>query len=330
MLPRRVATDCWGVVWCTQRLQVSPIPTLDSGCKCASVSESEGTFQLALLEGLAARWPLARDANGPQSPAIREYARWHPTAIQYRLLIYGLEQHLMSPSRPPLADARGRHPLWLEFGVAGGGSANTTCDTLRLIDRPDARVVGFDTFWGLPTEWKHSGAPTVAGRFTQHGVPPPVRPCATLHKGLINSTLPIWTAQHHADTTTLLGVSIDVDLYSGTLDALTTLHAASLHAPKALLHFHDFVQPYGHGDSRLYHPSLKVDKPNHPFQQQLRRRARMLDRSHEDGKIDDATLWGEEARALYTFLRQTRGARWWLVPTFDPEFVIPVLFVVMA
>lgn len=98
-----------------------------------------------------------------------------------------------------------RSGTWAEFGVAGGNS-------LRRITRlrGDARVWAFDTFTGLPEEWKRKDdCVHLAGHFAQDKIPNV--PGAHIVSGLFQDTLPAWNPP---DPITLL--HIDCDLYSST------------------------------------------------------------------------------------------------------------------
>lgn len=304
---------CWGVMWCNATLAV---PNFTAGaCHCASVRAGEQGFHSQLLRAFGSRWPLERS-----HPAYRQLSNCDgkQRGNQYCMLEHGLHHLLPSQgeSQAPAAKAS-----WLEFGVATGYSANLTCSAMAASGRPDVRLHGFDTFTGLPTEWRHSPrkAPMPQGTFTQHGNVPRGVPCASFHRGLINETLPAWAASHAH--TNVLGVSIDVDLYSGALSALETLHAARLLRSGALVHFHDLVLPYGRGDSNVHNPEAFAAFPPHE-RALLRRRARTV--------VPESEQVSDEQRALYAFLAAASESTptWWLVPSFDPIFVIPALFVV--
>lgn len=101
--------------------------------------------------------------------------------------------------------------LILEFGVASGRTITHVAKQC-----PGRQVYGFDSFEGLPEDWR-SGY--LKGRFA--GELPPVPANVTLIKGWFNETLPDFLAGH-PDKVSLLHV--DCDLYSSTkciLDLLT-------------------------------------------------------------------------------------------------------------
>lgn len=106
---------------------------------------------------------------------------------------------------------------YFEFGVAGGKSMR------RIAERfpnPDARFFGFDSFEGLPEDWKDKPK----GTFSMAGKPPVIRDKrVSFVKGLFQDTLPGFiTSIDRMDTNPLL-VHYDADLYSATLFVLSTL-----------------------------------------------------------------------------------------------------------
>jgi predicted O-methyltransferase YrrM len=121
-----------------------------------------------------------------------------PTAPAFPSLVDTL-RHALS-----LAPADG---MALEFGVWSG-------TTLREIvaARPHGRVYGFDSFQGLPEDWR-PGFP--AGIFESNGVPEV--PGAELVVGLFADTLPRFLDEHPGDVTFL---HVDSDLYSSAKTVL--------------------------------------------------------------------------------------------------------------
>jgi Methyltransferase domain len=92
--------------------------------------------------------------------------------------------------------------LFLEFGVASGRTIR------HIASRTASRVYGFDSFEGLPEDWR-SGFER--GRFAQ--ALPAVPPNVSLIKGWFSDTLPEFTTKH-SDHVAFLHV--DCDLYSST------------------------------------------------------------------------------------------------------------------
>ncbi|HUQ58450.1 class I SAM-dependent methyltransferase [Lentzea sp.] len=94
----------------------------------------------------------------------------------------------------------------LEFGVYTGG-------TLKVIaNARDGEVYGFDSFEGLPEDWRN-GFP--AGTFTMDGLPDV--PGAELVPGWFDETLPKFLEEHQGPVTLL---HVDCDLYSSTKTVL--------------------------------------------------------------------------------------------------------------
>jgi predicted O-methyltransferase YrrM len=97
--------------------------------------------------------------------------------------------------------------LFLEFGVATGG-------TLKVIAElaPVGSVYGFDSFEGLPEDWRSA---YVAGTFAVDA--PPEVPGAELVVGWFDDTLPGFLADHPGPVGFL---HLDADLYSSTVTVL--------------------------------------------------------------------------------------------------------------
>jgi hypothetical protein len=135
------------------------------------------------------------------------------------------------PSLPrvasPLAHAltlASRSGLWLEFGVFRG----TTLRQLAAA-RGNARVVGFDSFRGLPSDWRE-GHP--AGEFAIDE--PPVVDGAEIAVGLFEDTLP-----RFAFDAPVTLVHVDCDLYASAACALE--HVQTHLAPGAVLVFDELL-----------------------------------------------------------------------------------------
>jgi hypothetical protein len=113
-------------------------------------------------------------------------------------------------------DAGAPRGLALEFGVGGGG-------TLRCIASSGAafsRVVGFDTFRGLPEDWLPEWP---RASFSRGGVPPEV-PGAELVVGPFSDTVRPFLEALPPDARIRL-VHVDCDLHSSTAAVLTALAA---------------------------------------------------------------------------------------------------------
>ena len=114
------------------------------------------------------------------------------------------------------ADAAGgsalENGLVLEFGVFYG-------KTLRMIvDRfPTTDAHGFDTFGGLPEDWRG----TKKGAYSTAGVLPDVTGNVSLHQGLFSDSLPKFLEKQQGRPVRF--VNVDCDLYSSTKDVLDAL-----------------------------------------------------------------------------------------------------------
>jgi len=106
-----------------------------------------------------------------------------------------------------------REGLWLEFGVYKGGSLRRLAEA-----RGDADVYGFDSFDGLPADWR-SGYPKGAFELPSDRIP--LIPGASIIKGLFADTLPgFLRALHLLDGPRVTFVHVDCDLYSSTKTVL--------------------------------------------------------------------------------------------------------------
>lgn len=104
---------------------------------------------------------------------------------------------------------------YLEFGVSKGDSIRWWSGALM---HPDTRLVGFDTFEGLPEDW----GVNAAGTYTADGRLPQLDdPRATFEVGLFQDTLPGWLRVNRLERRTV--VHLDADLYSSTLFVLSSL-----------------------------------------------------------------------------------------------------------
>ena len=121
-----------------------------------------------------------------------------------------------------------RSGTWVEFGVASGV-------TLRKLasSKGQAKVWGFDTFTGLPEDWRLTGAVHLKGHFAQDQIPKVDG--AHLVTGLFQDTLPSWNPP---DPITL--VHIDCDIYSGAKCALD--HVMPRLAPGAIISFDELLE----------------------------------------------------------------------------------------
>lgn len=135
---------------------------------------------------------------------------------------------------------------YLEFGVAGGDSLRWWATALRS---PEARLIGFDTFTGLPEAWRHAGP----GYFDQGAMPPAIDdPRVRFEVGLFDATLP--RALERLVPGPRLVVHLDADLYSSTAFVLRAL-TPRLRAGDLLL-FDEFAD--AQHEFRAYHEWIAV------------------------------------------------------------------------
>ena len=163
--------------------------------------------------------PLTASAHRTRRP--EKHGEWHSN----------LRGTSSAAGADAIAASLGNQKLaWLDFGVFQGWSVNTT--SLILQDKPQVEIHGFDTWQGLPENW--SGH-MVVGDFSTQGVIPPVREGVTLHKGFFNETLPLWLEAH--PDMPIYGISVDCDLYNGSMDVLTRLGRRL--QVGSIIHFHE-------------------------------------------------------------------------------------------
>jgi Methyltransferase domain len=138
-------------------------------------------------------------------------------------------------------------PLYLEFGVWEGFSLRWWVEHLTA---PGARFVGFDSFEGLPEQWR-PGYPT--GTFDVAGTPPPIDdPRVSFEVGFFEHTLPSFQLPEHSR----LLVNIDCTLYSSTAFVLRWLEP---HLRSGDLIFFDELPEYDHELRALLEHYERID-----------------------------------------------------------------------
>lgn len=111
--------------------------------------------------------------------------------------------------------------LILEFGVYSGNSLQT------IVNNTKCTVIGFDTFTGLPEDWRDGNGKLVGscskGRFTTNGIIPKINGenQPVFFKGVFADTLPLFLREY---TERISLIHIDCDLYQSTKDVLNLLH----------------------------------------------------------------------------------------------------------
>lgn len=122
----------------------------------------------------------------------------------------------------------GQAPLYLEFGVGGGRSMRWWSGNML---QPDATLVGFDSFEGLPEDWSPWYR---AGAFAVGGPPKIDDSRVSFQIGWFDETLPHFTAPDHDQ----LILNVDCDLYSSSATVLRW--AEPYLRPGTLIYFDEF------------------------------------------------------------------------------------------
>jgi hypothetical protein len=190
--------------------------------------------------GTVPRVPL--DARTPIRLALLRAGRWlRPRQLaNLRSVLSYLELGAGLDSRPhvvaddlalfdvALRRLDAKRPLYLEFGVYEGRSLRWWAEHL---DNPDARFVGFDSFEGLPEDWR----PGLGTGHFKTGSPPRIDDDrVSFVVGWFDQTLPTFEMPDHDQ----LVVNIDCDLYAS---ADTVLRWLEPHLrPGTLLYFDEF------------------------------------------------------------------------------------------
>jgi hypothetical protein len=139
--------------------------------------------------------------------------------------------------RPPVLDTdtalfaegalrvTGNRPLYLEFGVYEGRSMRWWAEHLP---QPEARLVGFDSFEGLPEDWRPG---LDRGHFATGGAPHIADERVSFITGWFDDTLPSFVIPDHDQ----LVINVDCDLYAS---ADTVLRWVEPHlVPGTLVYF---------------------------------------------------------------------------------------------
>ena len=135
----------------------------------------------------------------------------------------GTRRELLKKSIEAVTVADG---LYCEFVVATGGTINYIASLI-----PQKPIHGFDSFEGLPENWRE-GMPK--GTFARMDLPR-VRPNVVLHKGWFDQVLPGWKGRFSGP---LAFVHMDADLYSSTKTVLEGL--ADRMVPGTIIQFDEF------------------------------------------------------------------------------------------
>lgn len=120
--------------------------------------------------------------------------------------------------------------LLLEFGVFHG-------KTIRMIASrfSNHTVHGFDTFSGLPEDWRG----TSRGAYSTQGALPSVPDNVQFHVGLFSDTLPLFLQDEGIQNRPIRLMNIDCDLYSSTKDVFDAIHERVV--PGTVIVFDEYV-----------------------------------------------------------------------------------------
>jgi predicted O-methyltransferase YrrM len=95
----------------------------------------------------------------------------------------------------------------LEFGVFSGTTINRLAEHL-----PNRKLIGFDSFEGLPEDWDMGGKNVKKEAFDRQGTMPEVRDNVELVKGFFDAVLP----KYKKKLSKIGFLHMDADLYSST------------------------------------------------------------------------------------------------------------------
>jgi len=152
-----------------------------------------------------------------------------------------------------LRDAKA--PCYLEFGVWEGLTLRWWASRLGT---PGARFVGFDSFEGLPEQWR----PDYPARtFDVHGAPPAIDdPRVSFEVGLFGDTLPRFEIPEHDR----LLVNVDCTLYASAVTVLEYVETVA--RPGDLIYF-DELPEYDHELRALFEHAARIDMELMPIAQ---------------------------------------------------------------
>jgi predicted O-methyltransferase YrrM len=124
--------------------------------------------------------------------------------------------------------------IWLEFGVGSGKSISFMAQ-----NNPNAKIFGFDSFYGLPEDWVYSDKKVYKKEsYSRNGIAPKLDfKNIELVIGPFEQTLPGFCEKIHKPASL---IHIDCDLYSSTKSVLDTLHSASMLKKGTIVLFDEF------------------------------------------------------------------------------------------
>lgn len=116
-----------------------------------------------------------------------------------------------------IASVPNRSGLWMEFGVGAGTTLSFIADHAK-----DQTIFGFDSFEGLPEEWRMSDERIYPKyKYSRNGVAPSLRhDNIKIVPGYFNQSVPKFLEEHKE---TCSFVHIDCDLFSSTMEVFGQL-----------------------------------------------------------------------------------------------------------
>ncbi len=151
---------------------------------------------------------------------------------------------------------------YLEFGVCRGRSIK---HWVRINQHPDSRFYGFDTFEGLPEDWKVFTQVLPKGMYSVEGKIPEIDdPRVQFIKGLFQTTLPGFLGDFAVENQLI--INCDADLYTSTLYVLASLNQLIVPGTIVLLDefstVHEFraFRDYTQSFMRKYKPLASAER----------------------------------------------------------------------
>lgn len=164
-----------------------------------------------------------------QALGLVEIGSWLNMQTAVRPTVVAGRYSLFELALPYLEKAE--EPLYLEFGVAGGASLKWWSANLR---NPEASLIGFDSFQGLPHDWSAWQGTLPKGSYAQAQVPQIPDSRVRFEIGLFEDTVPRFQPPAHD----ALVITMDADLYSST--ALVLRQIRGLLKAGTFIYFDDF------------------------------------------------------------------------------------------
>jgi hypothetical protein len=131
-----------------------------------------------------------------------------------------------------IESALNREGFYFEFGVCSGRTINfiAALNPMRVI-------YGFDSFEGVPEDWKPE-IPKGTFGLKQDIKLAPLLSNIRLEIGYFNETLPVFVNKHFKDSTMINFIHIECDIYSSTQTVLS--HLGPYIKPGTIIHFDEY------------------------------------------------------------------------------------------